>query len=229
MNEENIKRIEKKVNLLYKILLEKSYDKDYSYNQKYINGFMNELIPLFELSAEKEKIKPEIPTPEEIKKLLKDYISESEQLKKDYEKGDYLAKEKNEIITRIGDLKENIKELADIFHTHKRIEDIHQEIYETHLHWDLRKKLGLIKEQDYDSFSLIFSNLWRDLRGLLRNVRVVGRKKTEKEIIEDELAEEEECFMEEFENETGKSAITPRNIVRKEYLEWKKNLNNEIE
>ncbi len=167
MSEEDIKRIEKKVDLLYKILLELYIDDvGHPYDQKYINKFMDELIPSFELSAEKEKIKPKDPTQEGIKELANDYKKELEQLEKEYEKGDYLAKEENEITTKIRDLKRIIKELPEILHTRKRIEDIHQQIYEIHLFWDLRKKLGLVIEKQ-DILSLTFSTLKNELKGLL--------------------------------------------------------------
>ena len=166
MSEKDIKRIEQKVDLIFKILLELNiYDVGYPYNQDYINNFIDELTPLFKLSAEKEKIKPESPTQEEIKELTNDYKSELEQLKKDYEKGNYLAKEGNEITTKIRDLKKHIEELPKILHSRERIEDIHQQIYEIHLFWDLRKKLGLIKKQGIES--LTFSNLKNELKDLL--------------------------------------------------------------
>ena len=37
----------------------------------------------------------------------------------------------------------------------------------------------------------------------------------------EELEDDEEQVMEQFEKETGKSAITSRNTIRKEYLLWK--------
>ena len=166
MSEEDIKRIEKKVDLLFKILLELNiYEVGYPYKQEYINNFIDELIPLFELSAEKEKIKTKIPTQEEIKGLANDYIKELEQLEKKYEKGDYLAKEENEITTKIGDLKKHINDLPKILHSCVRIEEIHQQIYEIHLFWDLRKKLRLNKEQGYESLTI--SNLKNELKDLL--------------------------------------------------------------
>jgi len=168
MSEKDMKRIEKKVDLIFKILLElniDNVDSGYPYNQTYINKFMDELVPLFELSAEKEKIKPESPTQEEIKELTNDYKGELAQLEKKYEKGDYLAKEENEITTRIEDLKKYIKEIPKIIHSRVRIEKIYQEIYEIRLFWNLRKKLGLIKEQGYEKLTI--SNLKHELKDLL--------------------------------------------------------------
>jgi len=168
MTEEDIKRIEKKVDLLFKILLELNIDNvssGHPYNQKYISKFMDELIPLFGLSAEKGKIKPESPTQEEIKELVNDHKKELEQLEKEYEGGDYLAKEKDEITTKIRDLKEYIEELPKILHSRERIEEIYQQIYEIQLFWDLRKKLGLIKEQSYEKLTI--SNLKHELKDLL--------------------------------------------------------------
>ena len=173
MSEENIKRIEKKVDLLYKILLELYIDDfGHPYSQRYINKFMGKLVPLFGLSAKKGKIIPEDPTQEEIKELTNDYKSELEQLEIKYEKGDYLAKEKNEITTKIRDLKKLIEEIPNILHSRARIEEIYQEIYEVHLFWDLRKKLGLPKEQGTERITIL--NLNRELKGLLEMWK--GRK-----------------------------------------------------
>ena len=166
MKEEDIKRIEKKVDLLYKILLELNIsDVGHPYDQTYINKFMDELVLLFGLSVKKGKIKPEDPTPEELIEATNDYKNELEQLEKDYEEGDYLAKEKNGITTKISDLKEKIKGLPNILHSREKIVGIYQEIYEIDLFWDLRKKLGLTKVQGYEKLSL--SNLNHELKGLL--------------------------------------------------------------
>lgn len=136
-------------------------------------AFIDELTPLFGLSVEKGKIKPESPTPEELKELVNEHKGELEQLEKKYEKGDYLAKEESEVKAKIKDLKKHIEGLPEVLHVRERIEDIYQQIYEIHLFWDLRKKLGLIKEQGFES--LTFSNLKNELKNLLEMWK--GKKK----------------------------------------------------
>ena len=163
MSEEDIKRIEKKVDLLYKILLELNIDDvGYPFNQRYINNFIDELILLFGLS--KEKIETKFPTQEDIKRVENDIKSHLEQLEKKYEKGDYLAEEEHKIITDISDLKRYIEKLPISPQSRERIEDIYQQIYEIYLFWELRKKLGLIKEQWFEGITI--SNLKNELNDL---------------------------------------------------------------
>ncbi len=60
MNQVDIIRIEKKVDLLYKILIELEASETFEHSideENFFYKFINELIPLFNLSAEKEIIK----------------------------------------------------------------------------------------------------------------------------------------------------------------------------
>jgi len=184
MSEENIKRIEKKVDLLYKILLELHIDYDFGgqpYNQDYINSFMDELIPLFGLSVEEIEIE-RLPTQKEINELKSGLETELNRLKRIYESGNFLAKEENKIKNKIEEITEYLRcwdydwdcyssgivAPEFCFKSKEEITNKNKQIYERSLFVGLKKKLGLDvgnayayipHEEDYnkgyESFTLI--------------------------------------------------------------------------
>ena len=142
MNEEDIKRIEKKVDLLYEIILRLNVDdNNYINNEEVINSVIDDLIPLFNLSAEKEAI--EIQTQEEIWELIRKCKGELEQLEKDYEKGNFLAKEEGEIKKKIKELTNDLEVLASISKSHRGLKKLNKKLYELLLFHDLRKRIGI--------------------------------------------------------------------------------------
>lgn len=158
MSEEDIKRFEKKVDLLYKILLElRIPDFGAPYDQSYINTFMDELIPLFGLSAEKEEIKG-LFTQEDISKRGMELQNELKKLKKIYENGDFLAKEEETIKNKIEDLTNKLKELSEISALYNKVRDKNKEIYENGLFIDLQRKVG-VSEKNIVSKDIIFQRI----------------------------------------------------------------------
>lgn len=152
MTEENIKRIEKKVDLVFKILLE--LDVDYvghPYDQKYINKFMDELIPLFGLSATQIDIDQtsfQIETLQELESKLKTELS---RLEKIYESGDFLAKDKDKIRNKIKEITRYLRDWHtggidredSILSLREGVISDYNDIIKTSLFLDLKKKLGL--------------------------------------------------------------------------------------
>lgn len=156
MSEKNIKRIEKKVDLLYKILLELNVDYvGYPYNQEYINKFMDELIPLFGLSGVEMDI--EITQKETMQELESKLKTELSRLKKVYESGNFLAKDGDKIKDKIANITNYLQEW-DVY-VNERIlapkEDIisrSEDICKRSLFVDLKKKLGLCVGNTYISY-----------------------------------------------------------------------------
>ena len=142
MNEEDIKRIEKKVDLLYEIILRLNVDdNNHINNEEVINYVIDDLIPLFNLSTEKEAI--EIQNQEEIWELIRKCKGELEQLEKDYEKGNFLAKEEGKIKKKIKELTNDLEVLASISKSHRGLKKLNKKLYELLLFHDLRKRIGI--------------------------------------------------------------------------------------
>ncbi|MBA7550951.1 hypothetical protein ES705_43482 [subsurface metagenome] len=133
---------------------------------------MDELIPLFNLSAEKEMI--EFPSQEEIEKEKKELESKLEKLKKDYENGNFLAKEENKIKKKIEDLTVKLEELSEISAYRKEIDDKNKEIYDTILYQDLRRKVGLGNYKKLMFFSSYFPKNLIDLNNLKKKLSEKG-------------------------------------------------------
>lgn len=167
MSQEDIERIEKKVNLLYQILLTLEVDSGSDGNlnkEESFSVFMEELIPLFNLSAEKEMI--EFPSEEETEKEKKELESTLEKLEKDYENGNFLAKEENKIKKKIEDLTDKLEELSKISEFRKEVDDKNKELYEIILYQDLRRAVGLGDYRKLMSFSFYFPKNLIDLNNL---------------------------------------------------------------
>lgn len=188
MSEEDIKRIEKKVDLLYKILLELKVDYiGYPYDQEYINKFIDELIPLFGLSGIEIDIEfTQSETMEELKNKLETELS---RLKKVYENGDFLAKDENTIKNKIENITDylqtwdwDVDESGVVEGILSQKEDIinkSKNIYEISLFVDLKKKLGLLYKQDIIGHKIFYSSIIDDL---IREIDIA--KKNLKDTIE---------------------------------------------
>lgn len=142
MNEETLNRIEKKVDLLYKIVLHLGGTVgDSYYEEDFFDRFMNQLIPLFNVTTEKEIIK--IPNAEELQREETKIGEELNRLKKDYENGNYIAKEENILKRKIENLTDDLEALSGISECREDLEKLNQEVYELRLFHDLKRKVGL--------------------------------------------------------------------------------------
>ena len=190
-----IKRIEKKVDLLYEIILSLDVD-DYHYlnTKEIINLVMDDLIPLFSLSAEKEEI-GKIPTKEETKEWESKLKTELSRLKKIYESGDFLAKDEDKIKKKIGKITSYLqrwnKMIGRIYYDYKMIEKRNKQIYEKTLFLDLKRKLGWDVKNSYifyelesvDGFSKTINLvedrdiLKKNLKDLVEEIHILGENK----------------------------------------------------
>ena len=191
----NIKRIEKKVDLLYGIILSLDVDNYHHLNNdEIINHVMDDLIPLFSLSAEKEEI-GKIPTKEETKEWESKLKTELSRLKKIYESGDFLAKDEDKIKKKIGNITSYLqrwnKMIGRIYYDYKMIEKRNKQIYKKTLFWDLKGKLGwAVKNRDkfyeresVDGFSKMINLvedrdiLKKNLKDLVEEIHILGENK----------------------------------------------------
>jgi len=148
MSEEDIKRVEDKVNLLYKILLELKEDYlSHPYKRTYILNFIDELIPLFNISAKKEIIK-DLPNQGVIDKNIQELLDELEKLEKDYEDGNFLAKDREKLNIEIKNLTDSLSLYKKINNVRKEIEDSNTEIYNIRLFEELKNKLRIEQQPD---------------------------------------------------------------------------------
>jgi len=175
LTEEDIKRIEKKVDLLYKILLELniSYDFDsgHPYDRDYINTFMDELIPLFGLSAEYEDEIVKLPTPKELNELKSGLETELSRLKKVYESGDFLAKDEVKIKKKMEEITDYLENwggvwdssgvVAGMIKNREEIMNRNTQIYERTLFVELKRKLGLDVEDTYTLFEIDYDEEYK--------------------------------------------------------------------
>lgn len=151
MSEKDVKRVEDKVNLLYKILLELEVDTiGHPYSRDYILNFMDELIPLFNISVKKEIIK-DLPDYKVMGKNLQKITDENLKLKKDLEDGNYLAKDEEKSKRKIKNLTDRIEIYQKIFNVRKNIKDSNTNIYNIRLFEELKNKLRIEEiEEIYD-------------------------------------------------------------------------------
>jgi len=195
MTEEDIKRIEKKVDLLYEIILSLDVDNYHHLNnEETINRVMDDLIPLFSLSAEKEEI-GKIPTKEETKEWESKLKTELSRLKKIYESGDFLAKDEDKIKKKIGNITSYLqrwnKMIGRIYYDYKMIEKRNKQIYEKTLFLDLKGKLGwavknrniFYEWESVDGFSKMINLvedrdiLKKNLKDLVEEIHILGENK----------------------------------------------------
>ncbi|MFW9867552.1 MAG: hypothetical protein ACFFEN_15765 [Candidatus Thorarchaeota archaeon] len=145
MNEnKDLERIEKKIDLLFKILLE-LYVEDigHPYDFKYLSKFSDEIAILYDLNMKKETHKIQFPNKGE----LEDKEIELEKIQKEYKEGNYLAKDKENIEEQITQLKEEMKKLKKFSQNREKIEEaitiVNQRVYNIGIYLKLREKLGL--------------------------------------------------------------------------------------
>ena len=187
MSEEDIKRIEEKVDLLYKILLELEVDDIVPYNEEYINNFMDELIPLFGLSAEEVEIE-KLPTPKEINELKSRLETELSRLEKIRDSRDFLTKDEVKIYDKIEDIEDYLEcwnndwdssgVVAGMFKIKEDIMYKNTQIYKRNLFIALNKKLGIDIEDAYISWE-------EDYNGELEKINLIEKRDTLKNELKD--------------------------------------------
>ncbi|KKN54087.1 hypothetical protein LCGC14_0595810 [marine sediment metagenome] len=135
MSEEDIKRIEKKVDLLYKMKVNEGIN--------FSSEELDEIIPLFDLSIKTERIKGLI-TEEE---LIKEQQVVGEKLKKQLNvlNDDTISvKEHNELAKGLPDLIYNLKQKNEgLLEDFKRIEYCKENLYKELFMISLKEKLGI--------------------------------------------------------------------------------------
>ena len=185
MSEENIERIEKKVDLLYRILLELYIDE---VGHPYSN-FMDELVPLFELSGIEVDIDISFIQKETMQELKNKLEAELSRLEKIYESGNFLAKKKSTIMNKRWDISKCLRAwdgwhneygvVKSIYGAKEYIINESKSVYEESLFQDLRKKLGV--SYSYRSPYLSFPTI----NALIKKIKNLNiKKKNLKERIE---------------------------------------------
>lgn len=148
MIENDIERIEKKIDLFFKILLNlKIKPIGHLYNRKYIDNYIDELVCVYDLAAEKDIIN-DYPTQDEIQKWKNSLNTELDGLKQDYENGNLLVKEQTVAKILIKDLGYKLGQISKLSENKKKFEDKNTETYKINLFRDLQVKLGIIEEYD---------------------------------------------------------------------------------
>ncbi|MFX0029721.1 MAG: hypothetical protein ACFE8B_10965 [Candidatus Hermodarchaeota archaeon] len=144
MNDKDLERIEKKIDLLFKILLELNVEHiGYPYDFKYLSNHGEEIRAFYSLDIEKERHRIQFPS----KKEVDETQTKLEKLQKKYTDGDYLAKEKQEIEDQIKSLEEKLEEFEKFNKNRKIIEEalikVNNELFKIETYLALRRELGL--------------------------------------------------------------------------------------
>jgi len=144
MEQEDIKRIEQKVDLLYRMHLDDNIN---------FRNNLDELIPLFNLSVEIDdkiekmrglitvKVKELFEKGEEIENKLN-------KLKSDYKAGNFLAKEEEKTKTLIYNQEEKYKALIQIGKDYRSVKWSEEALREELLMINLKEKVGIELEED---------------------------------------------------------------------------------
>ena len=169
MSEEDIKRIEKKIDVLYKIV-SGIEGKEVS-NPISSDDYLDELVPLFNLSVD-TKLFEEY---EKVEKLLmvefKNGVkvkNKLDVLENDYKTGNFLEKEKDKMLGMVS--KQSIKyealnKMAEHFQREKYDE---KSVYGGFLWLNMKKKLGAISPEDYIKHK---KELKKDFRKTINSLR----------------------------------------------------------
>ena len=138
MSEEKIKIIEKKVDLLYRLHLENEPHMEID-----LWHHLDELIPLFNLSIEMEKIKIKGFIVEKLIEDAKKVQSELDKLKSDREAGNFLAKDKDKMGIMINNYEEKFKVLEGISESYMKVKSSKEVLRNELLKINLKEKLGM--------------------------------------------------------------------------------------
>ena len=147
MTEDQLKRIEAKIDLLYKILLNLEVDTiGHPYDHKYLKGFSNELVDLFSIELSpldnvQEKLVSKLRA--DFKELETKYF----QLKSKFEEKNYLAKDEIALKSELGNLEENYLKIQELNENVNLLEEIILELNQVAdsiiLYVKLHEKLGI--------------------------------------------------------------------------------------
>lgn len=141
MIENDIERIERKVDLFLKILLGLKIRRiGHLYNRKYIGDYIEELVVVYNLSAERDII-DNYPTQKELQNWKTNLNYELIKLKQDYEIGNFLAKEQDMIKIKVKDLGNKLEQISKLSENKRKFEDKNTEIYKIDLFRDLQMNL----------------------------------------------------------------------------------------
>lgn len=182
MIENDVERTEKKVDLLFKVLLGlKVKHIGYLYNRKYIENYMDDLIPIYDLFVKKDIIE-NYPTQEEIQKWERKLHNEHIKLKQDYGEGNFLAKEQDTIKLRMRYLENKLDQMSKLSKNKEKFENKNIELYNINLFKDLQTKLGITREYDRYSYRKIIrekDNLKKTIQNLVKELDTFLDKKEE--------------------------------------------------
>ncbi len=140
MNEEKIKTLEKKVDLLFRMHLEEDF---------YLDDNLHEFIPLFDLSIEMEEIKIKGFVAEKLIEDEKKIRSELDKLKSDREAGNFLAKDKDKIAEMIYNYEEKYEALKRIAKSYDGLSNIEDSLRKELLVINLKERLGIKLSEEY--------------------------------------------------------------------------------
>ena len=149
-------------------------------NEEVINIVMDDLIPLFGLSAKKEEV-DKLPTRKETKDWESKLKIELSRLQKIHESGDFLAKDEDKIKKKIENITRYLqrwnKMIGGIYHDYKKIENKNKEIYKEDLFLDFKKKLKEFEHSPYTRDKLVKKRdtLKKNLKELLEKIRFLGK------------------------------------------------------
>jgi len=173
MIENDVEKIGKKVDLFFKILLGlKIKPVGHLYNRKYIDNYIDELISVYNLSAEKDVI-DNYPTQEEIQIWKRKLNNELIKLKQDYGEGNFLAKEQDMIKLRIKYLENKFDQMSKLPKNKEKFDDKNTELYKIDLFKDLQVKLRITEEYDNYNYRKIIrekDDLKKDIQGLIEEL-----------------------------------------------------------
>ncbi|MFX1504028.1 MAG: hypothetical protein ACFFDH_23910 [Promethearchaeota archaeon] len=147
MSEEDIKRIEKKVDLLYKILLK-------SDNVYAVYQYLEEFIPLFNLSIEIKERPEGIISNEEFLTMAKKEHEELNKLSSKFKDENLSVKEHKELPPQIKFQEDKLKDLEHISKLYVGIINLEKLLREELLKLNLQEKIGLelIKDEWNNDF-----------------------------------------------------------------------------
>ena len=135
--------IEKKIDLLYRMYIDDKFN---------FRDHLDELILLFDLSIEMERIKIKGFVVEDLIEKYKEAIKELDKLKSDKKSGNFLAKDKDKITKLIYNQEEKIRALTKIRDRYSGIKDIGEDLRKELLMLDLKEKIGISLSEERDNY-----------------------------------------------------------------------------
>ncbi len=149
MDDHDLLRVEGKIDLLFKILLDLNVDHiGYPYDFKYLSNYEKEIRTLYNLDIKEIEHNIKFPS----KKDVEEAQTKLQTLQKNFKEGNYLAKEKKQVEKEIGELEDKLCRFEDFEKNRKAIEEalkkVNTELYYIKTYMELRKKLGLTEKPE---------------------------------------------------------------------------------